>query len=95
LVLGVGVGGSFESCAFLAKKALLRTLSSSHPDPQVAAWEGELRMAINDLGIGPMGLGGRTTALSVTIEVAPCHIASLPVALNLNCHSHRRRSVIL
>ncbi|MEI6509432.1 MAG: fumarate hydratase [bacterium] len=95
LVVGVGVGGSFESCALLAKKALLRPLGSSHPDPQVAAWESELRMAVNDLGIGPMGLGGRTTALSVTIEVAPCHIASLPVAVNMNCHSHRCRSVMI
>jgi fumarate hydratase subunit alpha len=95
LVLGVGVGGSFESCALLAKKALLRPLGRSHLDPQVASWEGELRTAVNDLGIGPMGLGGHTTALSVAIEVAPCHIASLPVAVNLNCHSHRRRSVSL
>lgn len=95
LVLGVGVGGSFESCALLAKKGLLRPLGRSHPDSQVAAWEDELRTAVNDLGIGPMGLGGHITALSVAIEVAPCHIASLPVAVNLNCHSHRRRSVTL
>jgi fumarate hydratase subunit alpha len=95
LVLGVGVGGSFESCALLAKKALLRPLGRSHSDPQVAAWEDELRIAANDLGIGPMGLGGHTTALSVAIEVGPCHIASLPVAVNLNCHSHRRLSVTL
>ncbi|MCX5970202.1 MAG: fumarate hydratase [Coprothermobacterota bacterium] len=95
LVLGVGVGGSFGSCALLAKKALLRPLGRSHPDPQVAAWEDELKTAVNNLGIGPMGLGGHTTALSVAIEVAPCHIASLPVAVNLNCHSHRHRSVTL
>jgi fumarate hydratase subunit alpha len=95
LVLGVGIGGDFESCPLLAKRALLRPLGQPHPDPQVAIYEQELLDAVNATGIGPMGLGGSTTALAVHIETSPCHIASLPVALNLNCHSHRARSVEL
>jgi fumarate hydratase subunit alpha len=95
IVVGVGIGGTFERCALLAKRALLRTLGESHPDPDFAALEGELLEAINRLGTGPAGLGGNVTAFAVHIETAPCHIASLPVAVNINCHSHRHKEAIL
>jgi fumarate hydratase subunit alpha len=93
VIVGVGIGGTFEHCALLAKKALLRTLGEPNPDPRYAAAETELLERINDLGIGPMGLGGRTTALAVHIETFPCHIASLPASVNLNCHSARHKEV--
>jgi fumarate hydratase subunit alpha len=89
LIVGVGVGGSFEHCAFLAKKALFRELGTPNPDPKVKALEEELLSEINRLGIGPLGFGGKTTALAVHIEVAHTHIASLPVAVNFLCHSAR------
>ena len=89
IVVGVGVGGSFEQCAMNAKRALLREIGSVHPDPYYADLERELYRKVNDLGIGPQGLGGRITALAVHIEAAPCHIASLPVAVNMNCHAAR------
>ncbi len=90
LVVGVGVGGNFEGAPLLAKKALLRKpLGAPHPDPFYAAMEGRLLERINGLGIGPQGLGGRATALAVHVEAAPCHIASLPAAVNIQCHSHR------
>jgi len=95
LVVGVGLGGNFEHSAYLAKKALLRPLGSPHPDAEVAAREVELLEALNALGIGPAGLGGEVTALGVAIEVHPCHIASLPVAVNINCHAHRHRETVL
>jgi fumarate hydratase subunit alpha len=95
IVVGVGIGGTFEFCALLAKKALLRPLGESHPDPDFAALEHELLEAINRLGIGPAGLGGTVTALAVHVETHPCHIASLPVAVNINCHSHRHLEVTL
>jgi len=95
VVVGVGIGGSFELCALLAKKALLRRLGETHPEPDFAALEGELLAAINRLGIGPAGLGGNVTALAVHVETHPCHIASLPVAVNINCHSHRHKEVLL
>ena len=95
IVVGVGVGGTFERCALLAKKALLRRLGESHPEPDFAALEGELLEAVNRLGTGPAGLGGTVTALAVHVETQPCHIASLPVAVNINCHSHRHREVLL
>lgn len=95
LVVGVGIGGNFEKCAILAKKALFRTPGAANPDPFYAALETKLLDEINTLGIGPMGLGGDTTALAVHIETAPCHIASLPVAVNLNCHSARHMEVVL
>jgi fumarate hydratase subunit alpha len=95
VVVGVGIGGTFEGVALLAKKALLRPLGSSHPDPFYARLEDELKGKINDLGVGPQGLGGRVTGLGVQIEVYPCHIASLPVAVNLNCHAARHASVTL
>jgi len=94
-IVGVGIGGTFEKAALLAKKALLRPLGSASPDPEIAAFEQEIFEAINNLGIGPQGFGGRTTSLAVHIELFPCHIASLPVAVNINCHAHRHKEVIL
>ena len=95
LVVGVGVGGTFDHCAYLAKRAVFRPLGSAHPDPRTAALERELLRAINALGIGPQAVGGRTTALAVHIETHPAHIASLPVAVNLQCHSHRYQEAVL
>jgi fumarate hydratase subunit alpha len=95
MIVGVGIGGNFERSAVLAKKALIRKLSDTHPDPEVAALEKDLLTAINDLGIGPAGLGGRITALGVKIYMQPCHIASLPVAVNIQCHSSRHLEVVL
>jgi fumarate hydratase subunit alpha len=95
IIVGVGIGGNFERSAILAKKALLRKLADAHPDPEVAALERELLTAVNDLGIGPGGLGGRITALGVKINLQPCHIASLPLAINIQCHSSRHQEVIL
>lgn len=89
LIVGVGIGGSFEHCAFLAKKALFREIGTPNPDPKVKALEEELLTEINKLGIGPLGFGGKTTALAVHVEVAHTHIASLPVAVNFLCHSAR------
>jgi fumarate hydratase subunit alpha len=94
-VIGVGIGGTFEYVAFLAKKALLRDIGQRHPDPFYADVERELFQRINDLGIGPMGLGGRTTALDVFIEVHPRHIASFPVAVNTNCHAARHKTAVI
>lgn len=94
VIIGVGIGGNFERVALLAKKALLRPLGSTHPDPELASLEEELLERINALGIGPQGLGGRTFALGVHVEKEPCHIASLPVALNMNCHASRHKEVI-
>jgi len=94
-VVGVGIGGNFETCCLLSKRALLRSLGGRHADPFYARMEGELLERINGLGIGPQGLGGDTTALGVLIETAPCHIASLPVAVNIECHSHRHRTTVL
>jgi fumarate hydratase subunit alpha len=90
LVVGVGVGGNFERCALMAKEALLRPLGRSHPDETVASLEQRLLEAVNNTGLGPAGLGGRITALAVHVETSACHIASLPVAVNLDCHAHRR-----
>ncbi len=95
LVVGVGIGGNFDKVALLAKKALLRPLGQPNPDPEWAAREQELLTEINKLGIGPMGLGGRVTALAVHIETMPCHITALPVAVNLDCHAHRHKEVML
>ena len=93
IVVGVGVGGSFDKVALCAKRALLRPLNQPHPDPFWAAMEQELLKEINALGIGPQGFGGRTTALAVAIETMPTHITALPVAVNINCHvtRHARR----
>ncbi len=96
VVVGVGIGGTFERCAMLAKQALLREpLGAPNPDPKFAEVEQELLEEINKLGIGPMGLGGRTTALAVHIETYPCHIATMPVAVNLNCHVARHKSAVI
>ncbi|ACX51464.1 hydro-lyase, Fe-S type, tartrate/fumarate subfamily, alpha subunit [Ammonifex degensii KC4] len=95
LVVGVGIGGTVEKAALLAKKAVLRPVGSRHPDPLEAELEEELLEAINCLGMGPLGLGGDTTALAVHVATYPCHIASLPVAVNLSCHATRHRTAIL
>lgn len=94
-VVGVGIGGNFELACLLSKKALLRGMSDSNADAFYAAMEGELLKEINGLKLGPQGLGGDTTALGVKIETAPCHIASLPVAVNIECHSHRHKTATL
>jgi fumarate hydratase subunit alpha len=91
IVVGVGIGGTFEQCALNAKRALLREIGSVHPDPYYADLEKELLALVNDTGVGPQGLGGRITALAVHVEAAPCHIASLPVAVNINCHAARHK----
>jgi fumarate hydratase subunit alpha len=93
ILVGIGIGGNFETCAYLAKKALLREFASPHPVKEWADFEAELLQAINETNIGPQGLGGKTTALAVQIETAPCHLASLPVAVNLNCHAHRHCTI--
>lgn len=95
VIIGVGIGGTFEKAALLAKKALLRPLGSKNPDSQLAEMEEDLLRKINDLGMGPQGLGGRVFALGVHIEKFPCHIASLPLAVNINCHTSRHKEVIL
>ena len=95
IVVGVGVGGTFETAALLAKKAVLRPINVRHPRPDLCRLEGELLERVNELGIGPQGLGGRVTALAVNVEVYPTHIAGLPVAVNLGCHSTRRISTTL
>ncbi|HOM60231.1 MAG TPA: fumarate hydratase [Anaerohalosphaeraceae bacterium] len=94
-VVGVGLGGDFEWCCLLSKKALLRPVGSTHPDPFYASLEETLLKDINALGLGPQGLGGDTTALAVHIETAPCHIASLPAAVNIDCHAHRHKTAVL
>ena len=95
IVLGIGIGGSFDKCAALAKEALLRPLDQPNPDPYYAALEAELKDAINAMGIGPQGFGGRTTCLGVAIRQMPTHVACLPVAVNMSCHVTRRASVDL
>lgn len=95
IIVGVGIGGTFERAALLAKKALLRHVGRPHPDPEVAALEQQLLEAVNDTGIGPQGLGGRLTALAVHILMQPSHIASLPVAVNIQCHASRHKEVVL
>jgi len=95
VVVGVGIGGDFEKVAMLAKRALLRPVGQPNPKLEVAALEEDLLKRVNQLGIGPVGLGGVVTALAVHIEIHPCHIASLPVAVNLGCHSSRHKSINL
>jgi fumarate hydratase subunit alpha len=95
VIVGVGIGGTLEKAAILAKRALLRRLGSSNPDPELDQMERELLERINDLGIGPQGYGGRITALGVFIEMMPCHIASLPVAVNIQCHAARHKEAVL
>ena len=95
MVVGVGVGSTFEGAAFLAKKALLRDIGSGNPEPHLAELEAELEARCNELGIGPQGLGGRITVMDVFVEEAPAHIASLPVAVNIQCHSARHKEMVL
>lgn len=95
LIVGVGIGGTFEKAAFLAKKALLRKIGSRNENPDYAALETNILEKINRSGVGPQGLGGIVTALAVHVEYFPCHIASLPVAVNLNCHAARHSEVII
>jgi fumarate hydratase subunit alpha len=95
IVLGVGIGGSFDKVAYLSKKALLRPIDQPHADPFYAQLEQELLEEINALGIGPQGFGGRTTALAVNIEKCPTHIAGLPIAVNINCHVTRHQSEVI
>jgi len=94
-VVGVGIGGDFELSCLLSKKALLRNLNDRNSDAFYAKLEADLLSRINALGLGPQGLGGDTTALAVLVETAPCHIASLPVAVNIECHSHRHKSAVI
>jgi fumarate hydratase subunit alpha len=94
-IVGVGIGGTFEWAALLAKKALLRPVGTHNGDPDLAEIEEDLLRRINRLGIGPQGLGGRTTSLAVHLNVVPCHIASLPVAVNIQCHAHRHKEATL
>lgn len=95
MVLGVGIGGSFDGVALLAKQALLRPLDKPNPDEYYAKLEKKLLAAVNELGIGPQGFGGKTTALGLAIETAPTHVAGLPVAVNVSCHATRRASAEL
>jgi len=95
LTVGIGIGGTFDKAAYLSKKALLRDMNSTHPDPFYDALEKTLLAEINQSGIGPQGLGGKTTALAVFIEAMPTHIAGLPCAVNLNCHSARHVTEVL
>ncbi len=95
IVVGVGIGGTFDQCACIAKKALLRPVDRRNTDPKYAALEEEMLQKINALGIGPQGLGGKTTALAVNIEPLPTHIAGLPVAVNISCHVTRHKTEVL
>jgi len=94
-IVGVGIGGDFELSCLMSKKALLRNLNQSNTDKFYVDFEADLLTQINSLEIGPQGLGGDTTALACLIETAPCHIASLPVAVNIECHSHRHKTAII
>jgi fumarate hydratase subunit alpha len=95
LIAGVGIGGTFEKAALLSKRALFREIGKANPDPELVALEQELLTAANALGIGPQGYGGDTTAFAIHIQTYPCHIASLPVAVTLECHAHRHQAAVL
>jgi fumarate hydratase subunit alpha len=95
IILGVAVGGTFDDAAVRAKRALLRDLASVNPDPEAAALEEELLRLVNDTGVGPAGLGGRFTCLGVFADIRPCHIASLPLAVNVQCHAARHKEAVL
>lgn len=95
LVVGIGLGGSMEKAALLAKEALFRDINDESEDEIARKLEKDLLVKINDLGVGPMGFGGTTTALAVKVNVYPCHIASLPVAINIQCHAARHKSMII
>jgi fumarate hydratase subunit alpha len=94
-IVGVGIGGTFERSALLAKKALLRNIGERNPDPELAEIEEEILARVNRLGIGPMGYGGNATSLDVFLEIEPCHIASLPVAINIQCHAARHKEAVI
>ena len=94
-IIGVGIGGNFERAAIMAKEALLRPLGSANPDPGLAAKEAEVLAALQDSGLGPQALGGRTFSLGVHIKTQPCHIASLPLAINVQCHAARHKEAVL
>ncbi|MDP8210554.1 MAG: fumarate hydratase [Candidatus Stygibacter australis] len=95
IFVGVGVGGTFDYVAYMAKKALLRPIGNRNPDPKIAQYEKEWLEEVNNLGIGPAGLGGRVTAIDLFIEVYPRHIATFPVAVNIQCHANREKTFIL
>ena len=94
-IVGIGIGGTFEQAALLAKKSLLRPLGSRNQDPELDKLEKAILTEINKLGIGPQGLGGRTTSLAVHILMIPCHIASLPLAVNIQCHAQRHKEIVI
>jgi fumarate hydratase subunit alpha len=94
-IVGVGIGGTFEQAALLAKKSLLRPLGSRNPDPELDKLESDILDEINRLGIGPQGLGGRTTSLGVHVLMMPCHIASFPLAVNIQCHAQRHKEAVI
>ena len=91
----MGIGGTFEKAAIIAKKALMRPIGRSNPDKDISSLEQTILQEVNALGIGPAGFGGLTTALAVNIETYPCHIGSLPVAVNINCHAARHKEVVI
>jgi len=95
VIVGVGLGGTFEKAAYMAKHSLLREVGSTNPDPRLAELEDEIERRCNALGIGPAGLGGITTVIDVFIEELPAHIASMPVAVNIQCHSARHKEAVL
>ena len=95
MVVGVGIGGTFDKAALLAKKAIMRPIDSSHPDPFYADLEKEMLEKINELGIGPQGFGGKTTAIGLNIETLPTHIAGMPCAININCHVTRHKTEVI
>ncbi|MGL6175006.1 MAG: fumarate hydratase [Cellulosilyticaceae bacterium] len=95
MIVGIGIGGNFEKSTLLAKKALMREVGEKNQDPRMAEIEEDLLNRINQLGIGPQGLGGTITALGVHVETYPCHIASMPVAINIGCHVNRHKTIIL
>jgi len=95
LIIGVGIGGTSDMVLALAKRALLRPVGQPHPDAETAALEKEILERVNESGIGPVGYGGKITALAVNVETMPAHIASLPVAVNLQCHSARHKEAVL
>ena len=95
IVIGVGIGGTFDKAALLAKKAIMRPLNTSHPDPYYADLEKEMLEKVNELGIGPQGFGGKTTAIGLNIETLPTHIAGMPCAININCHVTRHKTEVI
>jgi fumarate hydratase subunit alpha len=95
IIVGVGIGGNFETSALLSKEALMEPLGKRSDNPEIAAIEQELLESINKTGIGPQGYGGTVTALDVHVKMLPCHIASLPVAVNIQCHAHRIKETVI